>query len=192
MGRRLIVLWSLVVALGACGGGASSPRTEPGAPPPTSASPSTSEPAPSADPSWSLPPSPEPEPLGRSVARLRVTGDIRTGVDLRLAALDSFTATWCDVPNDCSKAANTLQIMGEELGVLGSHGTSNGLIVTIELQDRFMYVSGEGYTKGECEVAFTTADDRGFAGDIACHNITNGTGLGILTVSVRGTFVATS
>ncbi|MGZ8585607.1 MAG: hypothetical protein ACXWXP_09050, partial [Actinomycetota bacterium] len=70
------------------------------------------------------------------------------------------------------------------------HEPPHGLIVTIEVQDRFLYVSGEAYTQGECAVTFTTADERGFAGEIACENITNGTGLGILTISVRGTFAA--
>lgn len=75
--------------------------------------------------------------------------------------------------------------------MLGRHETSRGLIVTVEVQDRFLYVSGEQYTQGECTVTFTVADERGYAGKIACRDITNGTGLGILTLSVRGRFVAT-
>jgi hypothetical protein len=81
--------------------------------------------------------------------------------------------------------------MGEGLGTLGTLDTSSrALIVTIEVQDRFLYVSGEGYTQGDCTVTFTVADERGIAGEIVCRNITNGTGVGILTLSVRGDFVA--
>jgi hypothetical protein len=118
-----------------------------------------------------------------------VTGDIQTKLDLSLAALDSFSVTWCD-EKSCANAANSLQLMGERLGMPGTHETSRGLIVTIEVQDRFLYVSGDQYTQGDCTVTLTVADERGYAGKIACQDITNGTGLGILTLSVRGTFVA--
>jgi hypothetical protein len=101
-------------------------------------------------------------------------------------------AVWCDAPNDCAKAANTLQIMGEGLGDPGRHRTQTGdVIVTIELEDRFLYTStGEGAIEGACLVTFTTSDERGFAGEIECEDITNGFGIGSLKVSVRGTFVA--
>jgi len=164
----------------------------------TSPSETTPSPGGSEDPSPSLStspepspsPEPEPEPLGPSRAHLSVTGDIGTNVDLPLAAVDSFSVTWCDAPKDCANAANSLQVMGERLGVRGSHETPHGLTVTLEVQDRFLYVSGDQYTQGECTVSFTVADERGFAGKIACANITNGSSLGILTISVRGTFVA--
>lgn len=185
------------VALSACAG-SSTPRStatpptpvETGSPTPTvSVSPAgtfSSSPEPS--------PSPEPEPLGRSVAHLRSTGDVQATVTLRLALDDGFMAVWCDAPNDCAKATNSLQIMGEGLGDPGRHRTQTGdVIVTIELEDRFLYSStGEGAIEGECVVTFTTSDERGFVGEIACEDITNGFGIGSLQVSVRGTFVAAS
>lgn len=80
--------------------------------------------------------------------------------------------------------------MGERFGMPGTHQTSRGLFVTVEVQDRFLYVSGDQYAQGECTVTFAVADERGYAGTINCPDITNGTGLGVLTLSVRGTFVA--
>jgi hypothetical protein len=122
-----------------------------------------------------------------------VTGDIRTRLVVPLAAFDAFAATWCDARN-CANASNTLQLMsmGEGFAEPGRHETSRDLFVTIEVQDRFLYVSGAEHIQGDCSVTFTVADDRGIAGEIACRNITNGTGVGVLTVSVRGSFVAAS
>lgn len=186
----------MLVGATACNGGASPEPTE--TPMQTSASPSETTPSPPATESPSVPPSPEPSPstegesLGRSVAQLRSTGDVQATVALRLALNDGFMAVWCDAPNDCAKAANTLQIMGEGLGDPGRHRTQTGdVIVTIELEDRFLYTStGEGAIEGACLVTFTTSDERGFAGEIECEDITNGFGIGSLKVSVRGTFVA--
>jgi hypothetical protein len=83
-------------------------------------------------------------------------------------------------------------VMGEGFDEPGRQVTSRDLFVTIEVQDRFLYVSGAEHIQGDCSVTFTVADDRGIAGEIACRNITNGTGVGVLTVSVRGSFVAAS
>ncbi|MGE5459023.1 MAG: hypothetical protein ACM3WR_00175 [Solirubrobacterales bacterium] len=200
MRRRLPITLGLLMLVGAtaCNGGASPEPTE--TPMQTSASPSETTPSPPATESPSVPPSPEPSPstegesLGRSVAHLRSTGDVQATVALRLALNDGFMAVWCDAPNDCAKAANTLQIMGEGLGDPGRHRTQTGdVIVTIELEDRFLYTStGEGAIEGACLVTFTTSDERGFAGEIECEDITNGFGIGSLKVSVRGTFVAAS
>lgn len=185
-----------LVVLSSCAE-SSTPSASGTSPSPTGASPSPSasgsaSPTEGVSPSPSPSPSPEPEPLGRSVAHLRSTGDVRVDADLRLAFLDSFMAVWCDAPNDCAKAENSLQIMGEDLGVRGSHRTPTGLTVTIELNDEFLFTSGDPVTKGECTVRFTVSDERGFAGTIECRDITNGTGLWTLEASVQGTFVAAS
>jgi hypothetical protein len=190
----------LVASLPACRGGPVSP--------PIATSPGTGQERPSAEPESPSPspalespspesPSPEPsptptlDPLGPSRARLTVTGDIETRLNLPLVAFDAFSATWCDARN-CANAANTLQIMGEGFGEPGQHETPREVFVTIEVQDRFLYVSGAEHIQGDCTVTFTAADERGVTGEIVCRSITNGTGIGVLTLSVRGTFVAAS
>jgi hypothetical protein len=190
-----LALVAALVALGACGSDPTPVRTETSPPAERVESPSATAPSPSfeaASPSPSEPsppPSPSPEPLGASRARFTVTGDIQATAAMDLAMADSFSATWCDA-RDCGKAANSLQLMGQDLSRTGAHRTSGGLIVTIEVDDRFLFVSGDQYTQGSCTVTLSVADERGYAGQIVCRNITNGTGIGILTVSVRGTFVA--
>jgi hypothetical protein len=195
-----VVALSALVALSSCAGSSTpgptgnSPATTETAGPTLTISPS---PLQTLSPSPEPPPSPEPsprlEPLGRSVAHLRSTGDVQADVALRLALSDGFMAVWCDTPNDCAKAAYSLQIMGEALGEPGRHRTRSGdVLVTIELEDRFLYSStGDASIEGECVVTFTTSDERGFAGEIECQDITNGFGIGSSMVSVRGTFVAT-
>jgi hypothetical protein len=199
--RSATALALAVITMSACG--LTSPSEElpsPSATTSPSAPAATPSAIPSDDPTPTLaeppspPASPEPEPLGRSIAQLRSTGDVQANVELRLALNDGFMAVWCDAPNDCAKAANSLQIMGEGLGDLGRHRTQAGdVVVTIELEDRFLYSSGgNGAVEGECVVTFTTSDERGFAGQIECERITNGFGMGSLEVSVSGTFVSAS
>ena len=196
-GRGVAGSLFLAVLVAGCAG---STGTTASSPSPTRESPSqapsvtadaSDSPSSEPSPTPSVSTTPTREPLGPSRARIRVTGDIQTSFNLPLAGTDGFSVTWCDTPRDCASAANSLQLSGDDLGVLGSHRTNRaGLDVLLEIQDRFLYVSYSDIEQGECTVAFTVADERGFQGRIVCPDVSNGFGIGALTVSASGTFTA--
>jgi hypothetical protein len=120
-----------------------------------------------------------------------VTGDIQTSFSVRLAAVDPMMVTWCDAPPSCENASNSLHLTGGGVGTLGRHATRRGEIdLLLEIQDRFLYSSFSDMEQGECVVTIAVADERGYQGRISCPNVTNGWGIGALTVSATGTFTA--